>query len=41
VLLSVRVWAVLVVLTFWLLKVRLLVEIPAIAPVPLPVRVTV
>ena len=41
VLFSVKVWAVLVVPRFWLLKVRLVVVIPANAALPVPVRLTV
>ena len=41
VLLRVKVWAALVVLTVWLLKDKLVVEMPAIGPVPVPVRLTV
>jgi hypothetical protein len=40
VLLSVKVWAVLVVPRFWPLKVRLVVVTPAIGPLPMPVRFT-
>src|SRR5208337_5382639 len=41
VLLRVTLWAVLVVPTFWLLKVRLVTERLAVAPAPVPVRVIV
>ena len=41
VLFSVKVWGTLVVPRFWLLKVRLVVVIPAIGPLPVPVRFTV
>ena len=40
VLFSVKVWAVLVVPTFWLLKVRLVVVTPAMGALPVPVRFT-
>ena len=41
VLFSVTVWAALVVPTFWLLKVRLVVETLAVGALPVPVRFTV